>query len=171
MEPAFAVLEGKLILSTREDYLLEILRTIKGEARSVADSPEFRAAMGPLAPDATLAFFVHGKNLLDLAWDYRNDHVHTVGDATLKQHLLELRLRLQGQNRTLTTDDLDKLNDQVDAEADRYRRQEYGRYIDDYRRFLDGCRRLSSAGFVLEARSHDQRLNVGAAVQFTPPGR
>jgi len=170
VEPAFAVLEGKLILSTREDYLLEILRTLKGETKSVADSPEFRAAMGPLAPDATLALFVAGRNLLSLAWDYRNDHVHTVGDAQLKTHLLELRLRLQGPGRTLSGDDLAKVNDEVDAEADRYRKQEYARYIGDYRTFLDGCRRLRAAGFVLEARARDQRLNVGVSVQFTPPG-
>ena len=170
VEPAFAVIDGKLILSTREDFLLEILKTMKGEVTSVADSPEFRAAMAPLPREATLAVFAHGPNLLTLAWDYRNDHVHEVGDRDLAKRLLAMRIELQKARGTVTDGDLGAINDQIDAEADRFRREEYARYIAEYRTFLDGCRRLSSAAFVLEARAADQRLNAGASVQFTAPG-
>lgn len=171
VEPAFAVVDGKLILSSREDFLLEILKTMKGETKSVADSPEFRAAMAPLARDATVAIFAHGKNLLDLAWDFRNDHIHDVGERDLSTRLIGLRVDLQKQMSAkgpLNDQDLATINEQVDAEADRFRKEEYGRYVADYRAFLDGCRRLSGAAFVLEARASEQRLNVGASVQFTP---
>jgi hypothetical protein len=171
VEPAFAVVDNKLILSSREDFLLEMLKTMKGETKSVADSPEFQAAMAPLAREATVAVFANGKNLLDLAWDYRNDHVHDVGERDLSARLVGLRVEIQKQLReqkgALDDKDLATINDRVDAEADRFRKEEYGRYIAEYRTFLDGCRRLSGAAFVLEARSREQRLNVGASVQFT----
>lgn len=170
VEPAFAVIDNKLVLSSREDFLLEILKTMKGEVTSVAASPEFQAALAPLSRDATVAVFVHGKNLLDLAWDYRNDHVHEVGERDLAARLLKLRIDLQKAKGQVNDKDLAAINDQVDAEADRFRKEEYGRYIAEYKTFLDGCRRLSGAAFVLEARAREQRLNVGATVQFTAVG-
>ncbi len=170
VEPAFAVIDNKLILSSREDFLLEILKTLKGETMSVADSPEFVAALAPLSRDATVAVFVHGRNFLDLAWDYRNDHVHAVGDRDLAAHLMKLRLDLQRAKGQVNDKDLAEINDKVDAEADRYRKEEYGRYIADYRTTIDASRRLLGGAFVLEARSSEQRLNVGVNLQFTPIG-
>lgn len=170
VEPAFAVINGTLVLSTREDFLLEILKTMKGETTSVADSSEFRAAMAPLPRDATVAAFFHAKNLLALAWDFRNDHVHSVGEPELTARLLQLRVDLQKAGSTIDEKALAAINEQVDAEADRYRRLEYARYIDEYRTFLDGCRRIRAAGFVLEARATEQRLTGGASLQFTEAG-
>lgn len=170
VEPAFAVIDGTLVISSREDFLLEILKTMKGETKSVADSPEFAAAMAPLPRDATLAVFVHAKNLAALAWDFRNKHVRTAAGFDLEARLLQMRIELNKEKGRLDADGLAAIQEQIDAEADRFRRQEYPRYIQQYRTSLDGSKRIWSAGFVLEARANEQRLNVGASIQFTPGG-
>ena len=48
----------------------------------------------------------------------------------------------------------------------RWRREEYPRFVEEYRRSLDAWRRIASAGFVLSADRASSRVSVGAAVVF-----
>ncbi len=168
IEPAFKVYQDQLILSSREDHLLEVLRTMRGDVRSLADSAAFQEAMAPLPKDATLAVYANGDALRALAWDFRNDHVHRNHDDV--RHLAEFRAKLHAEAGRIT--DLGPINDRVDAEAERYRRDEYPGFIRSYRQKIDDLSRFRAFAFVLAADRADAKLRGGVSLRFHPaPGR
>lgn len=164
IEPAYKVYQGQLILSSREDGLLEVLRTMRGDVRSLADSEAFVEAMAPLPKDATLAIYANGDALRALAWDFRNDWVHRNHDDV--RHLSEYRAKLHDEARRIN--DLGPINDKVDAEAERYRREEYPGFVSAYRRQLDDLSRFRAFAFVLAADRADAKLRGGVSLRFHP---
>ena len=167
--PAFRSTDGRLILSTREEYLLEILRTMRagaGAPPSVLQSRAFDAATRDLPSDATLAVYVDGDNLRKLAWDYRNEMVHSRHDDTEYAKAYKVRLILDTKKAGMQVD-FPKIDDQVDKEMDRYRSEEYGKFIDEWRDGLDTWRRFSGAAVVFAARKRDSLLDGGASIVFT----
>jgi len=164
IEPAFKVYQDQLILSSREDHLLEVLRTMRGDVRSLADSAAFQEAMAPLPKDATLAVYANGDALRALAWDFRNDHVHRNHDDV--RHLAEFRAKLHAEAGRIT--DLGPINDRVDAEAERYRRDEYPGFVREYRKSIDDLSRFRAFAFVLAADRADAKLRGGVSLRFHP---
>lgn len=168
IEPAFKVYQGQLILSSREDHLLEVLRTMRGDVRALADSAAFQEAMAPLPKDATVAIYANGDNLRALAWDFRNDWVHRNHDDV--RHLAEYRSKLHTEAGRVT--DLGAINDKVDAEAERFRRDEYPVFVREYRKKIDDLARFRGFAFVLAADRADAKLRGGVSLRFHPaPGR
>jgi hypothetical protein len=169
VRPAFKVAQGHVLLSTREDYLLEILKTMRGgpdDPRAVGATPAFDAAMRELPPDATLALYLHAANLRALLWDHRNDAVRKAHPDN--EYAREYRVRLiRGAG---SRPDHGKISQQVDEEMTRWRREEYPRFVEEYRQGLDAWRRVASAAFVLAADRNESRVSVGAAVVFAAPG-
>ena len=166
--PAFRSAGGRLIFSTREEYLLEILRTMQGGAGappSVLQSREFDAATRDLPADATLAVVVNGENLRKLAWDYRNEMVHARHDDSDYAKQYHVRL-IQSAQREGRPADFRAVNDAVDKEVERYRSEEYAGFIQEWRDHLDKWRRLSGAAVVFAARKHVALLDGGATVVF-----
>jgi hypothetical protein len=169
VRPAFKVAEGHVLLSTREDYLLEILKTMRGgpdDPRAVGASPDFDAAMRELPQEATLALYLNSKNLRDLLWDHRNDAVRKAHPDN--EYAREFRVRLIRNSGSRP--DHGKISQQVDEEMVRWRRDEYPRFIEEYRAGLDAWRRIASAAFVLSADRVASRVSVGGAVVFTGGG-
>jgi hypothetical protein len=169
VKPAFKVAEGHVLLSTREDYLLEILKTMRGGAsdpRAVGATRDFDLAMRDLPPEATFGLYLHGDNLRALLWDYRNDRVRRAHPDNEYARDYRVRLIRQAGNRP----DHARITQQVDEEMVRWRKEEYPRFVEEYRRSLDEWRRVGSAGFVLSADRLTSRVNVGASVVFSGGG-
>jgi hypothetical protein len=165
VRPAFKVNPGYVLLSTREDYLLEILKTMAGgpdAPKSIGSTPDFDAAMRELPSDATLALYLHAGNLRDLLWDYRNDQVRRAHPDN--EYAREYRVRLIRQAGSRP--DHGRITQQVDEEMERWRREEYPRFVEEYRAGLESWRRVASAGFVLSA-GQAEWFRVGGAVVFS----
>lgn len=168
IHPAYFVGNGWLVLSTREDYLLEVLKTIQGGAPSVRSTRTFDAAMRDLPPDATLALYVDGEAARSLLWDHRNEVVRSrhPDDEYAKQFRVRLHEEARRAGRPI---DFKTVNDAVDREVDRYRKEEYGRFVAEWRRDLDSFRRFGGVGVVLAARKSESSLDGGASLVFAPP--
>lgn len=169
VHPAFKVHDGYWILATREDYLLEILKTMRGgpgAPPTVAASTEFRSVMASLPPEATLAVHVNVANLRALAWDYRNEWVHRNHDDG--QYANTFRAKRHAEiTRAGGKVDLKQVNDEVDLELARYRKEEYGRFVEELRTSLDGWKRVSGLGFVLAADRGNSKVVAAARALFT----
>lgn len=170
VEPAFKVHDGYLILCTREDYLLEILKVMRGGAgapKSFGSSDGFRGVMGSLPPDATLGAFIDAGNLRALLWDYRNEWVHMNHPDNLYANAFRARRHAEiskGGGRV----DLKTVNEEVDKEIERYRLEEYPGFLREYRAKLDASSRVAASGLVLAARKADTKIEVGLRVLFAP---
>ena len=170
VQPAFKVHDGYWILATREDYLLEILKTMRGgpgAPPTVAASTEFTSAMSSLPAEATLAVHVNVANLRALAWDFRNLRVHQLHDDA--QHAAAFRGRRHGEiSRAGGRVDLKQVDEEIDKEMARYRSEEYPKFIEEYRKGLDEWSRVASFGFLLAADKADSKVVAGVRVLFTP---
>jgi hypothetical protein len=152
VRPAFKVAEGHVLLSTREDYLLEILKTMRGgpdDPRAVGASPDFDAAMRELPQEATLALYVNSKNMRDLLWDHRNDAVRKAHPDN--EYAREYRVRLVRNSGSRP--DHGKISQQVDDEMVRWRRDEYPRFIEEYRAGAASPRRPSCSPPIVSPRA------------------
>jgi hypothetical protein len=174
VEPAFKVHDGYVILCTREDYLLEILKVMAGgpgAPPSVAASPAFRGIFGSLPSDATLALYADFDVLRSIAWDFRNDRVRRTHDDAAYAASYRAR-RIAELSPSGVRTDFQQIKAQVDEEVgkemERYRREEYPRFVEAYRERLDATRRIQAAGIVLAARPGDTILDTGARILFAP---
>ena len=172
VQPAYRAAEGRLILATREDYLLDIVRTMRGGAdapKSVLQSRTFDAATRDLPAEATVAIFIDGDNARALAWDYRNTIVRALHDD--RDHAVTFRAELHDKaRREGRAVDLGKIGTEVDAEMVRFRSEGYTQYIEELRTSLARWNRFGGAAVVL-ASTHDAVLQTGATIVFAPPPR
>jgi hypothetical protein len=169
-EPAYLVTADTVILTSNEDYLHRIIDVMAGRAPRVAESASFRAVTGRLPGDATLALYVDVKNARDYFWDHRN--LWVINSRSSDTHAQRYRAErqkhwAQKKGGPLTQEDLDKVNDEVDAEIARYRMQEYPRFVDEYRGLVDRWARFRAAALVMAAR--DGTIDGGISLLFTPP--
>jgi hypothetical protein len=172
--PAFKVHDDYLILAFREDYLLEILKVMRGGSDappSVASTKEFRDVTASLPPKSTLMLYAHADNLRALAWDYRNPVVRGRHDD--REHLNAFRAkRIRDMSRArgqVGVADLN-LDAEMAAEGERFRTEGYRQFIADYRAELDSLRRIAAFGFALSAHRGSEKLDVGARLLLRPTG-
>jgi hypothetical protein len=171
VKPAYLVFEDRLIIATHEDYLFAILDTMRGGASaptSVAASETFRATTAPLAKDVTVGIYVNVAEAQKQLWDYRNRWVQR--EHPDDRHAIEYRARLRStyQSRGPVGEAEEaKINDEVDREVERYRVEEYPRFLEERRRQIDDLGRLRSGAITLVAGG-DVVLRGGAVVLLNP---
>ncbi len=167
--PAFKVEQGHVIFSTREDYLLKILETMRGapgDPTPIGATKEFDAAMRSLPRESTLAVFVSGKGLRDLLWDYRNTLVRRAHPDN--EYAREFRVRtIQEQSARGGSIDFHEVQRLVDAEMARWRVEAYADYVRQLRTTLDSWNRVSAAAVVLSADRNTSHLTGGASLLLT----
>jgi hypothetical protein len=169
--PAYFVGNGWLVLSTREEYLQQVISILRKEPdapETVLASRGFDAAMHDLSPDATLAVYVEGNELRKYLWDLRNPSVRAAhpDDEHAKEFRLSLHEKARREGKAIN---LVAINDEVDKEMERWRREEYPRFVEKWRQQLERWRRFGGAGFVLAARQAVSRIDVGLSIVFAPP--
>ena len=175
VEPAFKVHDGYLILSTREDYLLEILKVMGGgpdAPPSVAASPSFRGIFGSLPSEATLGLYADFDTVRAVMWDYRNDWVRRThsDDAYAASYRAKRIVELSPRGERVDFQTIKaQVEEDVSKEMARYRTEEYAKFLEEYRRRLDASRRIAAAGFVLAAHSGDTMLDTGLRLLLTSP--
>jgi hypothetical protein len=167
IEPAYYVSpSGWLVLSSREDYLLKILPILRGDPDAtvpLSRTPAFRSATQEIPADATLALFVDGSEFRKLLWDYRNKIVREKHPDD--QYAIQFRAKLHEEAaRTGRAADLAAINDAVDKEMERYRRDEYARFVRDWRRELDTWSGFGAFSVAMAARRADSQLELGSTL-------
>lgn len=176
-QPAFKVHDGYFVLATREAYLLEILRVMKGgpEApESFVSTPAFRETARYLPSEATLALHVDADALRAVAWDLRNPYIRRKHDD--QEHALRFRARRMAElarargGRADFAADKQQVDEEVAAEMVRFRSEGYQDLAAAYRAELDASRRVAAFGFALAARPGSGRLEAAARLLWRGPG-
>jgi hypothetical protein len=172
IRPAFKVHDGYFILSTREDYLLEILKVMRGGPQapaSIVTTEEFRKVAASLPQRATLAVFANADVLREIAWDFRNPEIRRRHDDA--EHALRFRAermaaygRQRGGARGDFVEDKKRADAEVDAEMVRFRTDGYAEFLAAYREELDATRRVAAFGFALAASPTGGRIDTGARI-------
>jgi hypothetical protein len=128
--------------------------------------------VAPLPKDVTVAAYANVDEVRRVLWDYRNDWVHKnrSDDAHARAFRAKLHREHGSGGRTISPEQMEKIHDEVDREVERYRTEEYPKFIEEYRRSLDDLARLRSAAFAL-APSGGDALRVGGVLLLNPPGR
>lgn len=178
-EPAFKVHDGYLVLATREEYLLEILKVMRGgpgAPASFVSTREFQDVARSLPSEATLSMHVNGDALREIAWDFRNSVVRRRNDddehalAFRSQRMAE-RARARG-GRGDFAEDKKAVDAEVAEEMKRFRSEGYREMLAAYRKELDATRRVAALGVAIAARRGEGHLDAAARVLFRPaPGR
>ena len=169
VQPAYRSGDGRLVLATREDYLLDIVRTMRGGAdapKSLLQSKSFDAATRDLPADATVGLFVDGENFRKLLWDYRNTLVRSMHDDTEHARSFRASVAEKARREGRAMPDPAKINAEVDAEMARFRGEGYGKYVEELRATLSKLDRLGGAAVVLTSRA-DSQLETGATIVFS----
>lgn len=176
-QPAYKVYDRHLVLATREEYLLEVLRVMRGgpgAPPSVAASDDFRATMRALPSKATVAVFVQGDAMRALLWDLRNPMVRAAHDEDDWKMRYQARRvaeigRANGGRVDLTPELQERLRKDVAEEMERFRTEGYAQFVAEFRRDLDATRRVAAAGLVLAADRANERVDAGVRLLLRPP--
>lgn len=175
VQPAFKVHDGYFVLATREDYLLEILKVMRGgpgAPASFVSTPEFQAVARSLPSEATLALHVAADPLREIAWDFRNTVIRRRHDDN--EHAMRFRAQRMAElarargGRSDFAADKQQVDEEVSAEMARFRSEGYRELVAAYRTELDATRRIAGFGFAIAARRGEGHLDTAARVLFRP---
>lgn len=175
VQPAFKVHDGYLVLATREDYLLEILKVMRGgpgAPASFVSTREFQDVARSLPTEATLSLHVNGDALREIAWDFRNSVIRRRNDDN--EHAMRFRAQRMAElarargGRSDFAEDKKQVDEEVAAEMKRFRSDGYRELVAAYRQELDATRRIAAFGFAIAARRGEGHLETAARVSFRP---
>ncbi len=159
VQPAFKVHDGYLVLATREEYLLEILKVMRGgpgAPASFVSTKSFQDVARSLPGEATLSLHVNGDALREIAWDFRNSVVRRRNDDN--EHAMKFRAQRMAElarargSRSDFAEDKKLVDVEVAEEMRRFRSEGYRELVAAYRRELDATRRIAGFGFAIAAR-------------------
>jgi len=176
VQPAFKVHDGYLVLATREEYLLEILKVMRGgpgAPASFVSTREFQDVARSLPGEATLSMHVNADALREIAWDFRNQVVRGRNDDN--EHAMKFRAQRMADlarargSRSDFAEDKKQVDAEVTEEMRRFRSEGYRELVAAYRRELDDTRRISAFGFAIAARRGSGHLDTAARLLFRPP--
>jgi len=177
VSPCFLLANNYLILTTSEAYMRQIVETIADPDVPALESDEtFRVTMAPLAARGHVGLFLDleklsrvpptsrpedsppGSHSRGFLWDYRNPWVINNKDPRTEairfRSELEARYRKTNGNRPLSRQQQDEIEKQVDAHLEQWY-DLYPRFEEEWRKQLEGLRRLRGFGLVLGATDTD----------------
>jgi hypothetical protein len=148
--PAYCAFEGYLLVSTEFDYLKHVLKVMRGEERSVAQSDRFRHVMRGLPGEATLAVYADAEEFHKVLWDHRQEWVRKnhPADRFANETRAELQRKARQEGRTT---DMVAINDEVDRRVAEWQKANYLQFVEDYRKSLLGWDRYAGFGLVLKS--------------------
>jgi len=153
--PCFLLAQNHLVLTNNEDYMRQILDTLQDpDALSLDKDDAFRETLAQLPDDLHLGLFVDlekltrvpptsepGSQPRGLLWDHRRLWVlENHSDIAAVQAERE-RLRRESPNMSQAERDR-----RVDEYAENFRTLEYPRFVEEWRKRLEGLRRLRALG-------------------------
>lgn len=176
-QPAYKVYDRHLVLATREELLLDVLRVMRGgpdAPPSVAASEDFRATMRSLPARATVALYVQGDAMRALLWDLRNPMVRAAHDEDDHKMTYQARRiaeigRAGGGRVDLTPELQERVRKDVAEEMERFRTEGYATFVAEFRRDLDATKRIAAVGLVIAADRANERLDTGLRLLLRPP--
>ncbi len=182
VSPCFLLANNHLILTTNEAYMRQIVETIADRNVPALERDEtFRVTMAPLAARGHVGLFVDlekltrvpptsrpedslpGSDSRGLLWDSRNQWVISAKDPRTEairfRSELEARYRRSNGRRPLSGQQQDEIEEQVDAHLQEWY-DLYPRFEEEWRKQLEGLRRLRGLGLVLGGTDTDIDAHV-----------
>jgi len=167
VSPCFILARDHLILTNNEGYMRQILDAVSdAKTPTLAEDETYQVTMARLASRGHIGLFADMEKLTripedvendrgapgtrGLLWDRRNLWVRANKDG--RAEAIRYRHELQKRYpRRLSPQQEDAIEDKVDAHMESWR-ESYSQFTEEWRRQLDGLRRIRGLGLVIGAR-------------------
>ena len=184
LEPSYIVVQDQIIFANHYNLMQRIIDMIADKGRgSMRDDPTFRTTMAALPPEGHVGLFLDIEKLTRVPpdadpaskpkgflWDMRTSVIRD--DPAHDTTVLGTKIREQERRkyrRPLSVEDDEKVEAEVARQIQAHLAA-YPQYAEEYRRTLEGLRRLGGFGFVFSAAGPEIDAQIALTLRDTEDG-